>query len=346
MVKISCAYTGGVVVAMLAIFGITVGLLVNGWTESTHQLWNEVSREILSSVQTQIDDHLQTLIFASKNVPYRVQPDEDPQALLDYFAAYDTQSGYRYGSMGYLTRATGTTNGKYSWQIAKYAPSCPTFYGYFFANASIYNEFHGYCTVGTTSIDYSNITYNGFDWGLKPEEAQLVDGNITQTFLPLFVLLGQTTITHEYDRGGGYVSFAELDLGTLTSYVQQNVSVWGGRGVVIIIDNASGNTIATNAPGASLATVINSGWYVAGPTRTQYVGLDWSTYVAVPSIYEDTRAPIVVACVVSAAVVLAIVAATLLVSIMCVARPIERLSKRARGEMVHQEREEFFDDFK
>jgi hypothetical protein len=74
--------------------------------------------------------------------------------------------------------------------------------------------------------------------------------------------------------------------------------------------------------------------------------LDWSTYVAVPSIYEDTKAPIVVACVVSAVVVLAIVAATLIVSIVCIARPIERLNKRARGEMVHQEREEFFDDFK
>lgn len=342
MVKISCAYTGGVVVAMLAIFGITVGLLVNGWTESTQTLWNEVSREILSSVQTQIDDHLQTLIFASKNVPF-TPGQERTQALLDYFAAYDTQSGYRYGSMGYLTRATGTANGKFSWQDAKYFV-CPV-YGYFFANASIYSQFHGYC-ANTTTIDYSKLAYNGTDWGLKPQEAKLVDGNITQTFLPLFVLIGQTTLTFEYDRGGGYVSFAELDLGTLTSYVQQNVSVWGGRGVAIIIDNASGNTIATNAPGASLAAVINSGWYVAGPTRTRYPGLDWSTYVAVPSIYEDTKAPIVVACVVSAVVVLAIVAATLIVSIVCIARPIERLNKRARGEMVHQEREEFFDDFK
>ena len=331
-----------VVGGMLVIFAVTTGLLVNGWVESTRTLWREASAEVLAGVQTQIDDHLQTLIFASKFVPYQAEPQEDPQALLNYFTAYDTQSGYRYGSMGYLTRATGTANGKFSWQIAKYYV-CPV-YGYFFANASIYNAFHGYC-ADTTTIDYSNMTYSGFDWGMKPQEAALVDGNIAQTFLPLFVLIGQTTLTHEYGRGGGYVSFAELDLGTLTSYVQRNVSVWSGRGVAIIIDNASGQTIATNVAGVTLAAMISSGWYMAGPVRTQYPGLDWSTYVAVPSIYEDTKTPIVVACVVSAVVLLAIIALTVLLSIRFIARPIERLNKRVNGEIVH-ETKELFHDFK
>jgi len=206
---------------------------------------------------------------------------------VDYYVQYHQFSGYNISSLGYLTRAANTTNGKWSWQVAEFKPVCPV-YGYYLSNATIHPQFHGYCVDADKNIDFATLAYNGVDYGLKQEEQQLLDGVISETFLPKFELLGEPTLTYEVKRNQ-YVSFADVNLNSLSRFVAENITFIDGNSLWIR-DDATDDIIAQSRK-------ITGGYIQSFPT--QYPGLQWTTYVAKENIYEDMNRRILVACVVS-----------------------------------------------
>lgn len=290
-------------ISIVVVFAITLSILAVSWRNNANDLWTKISIEQSKLISDSVNDHLDMVEFASRFVP-------SVEDMLKYYVMYDVYSGYRFTSMGLLTRATNTSNGKYSWQIATYKPACPI-YGYFYSDQTIYNNFYGYCAT-TTSIDYSNITYRGYDWGLKPEEAQLVDGLLEETYLPIFNLLGDQTLTHEWKQPtGGLVSFAELNLQTLSNYLRQNTSL-----VAMIQDNKSGDIIATSSDYTTF-----QGWTVlAVPIKR--TGLSWTVYVGVENIYEEVNQKIALACGIAAAMAIIVIFLTFVGTYFWISKPI------------------------
>ena len=298
-----------VTLAILIVFGITMGTLVSAWKANVEDIWQDTSSELLQKIKVIIEAHLDTVIFTSRFVPL-----SSPETLLEYFVRYDQYSGYNFGSIGYLTRANGTQNGKWSWQIADFPSVCPI-YGYYFSNASIHPAFHGYCS-NFTDIDYDTIAYQGNDWGLKPEEAALVDGTLKEIFLPVHDILGSFTLTFETQRPDSYASFAELSLKTLTQFVQQNVSVWNGQGTVNIVDNDIKKVIISSGPAYNEYT---------RTFNTKYPGLDWTTYVTVHDIYGDMYYKIMISCVICAIVTAVIIFGVYIATYFWVSKPLQWL---------------------
>lgn len=306
------------ILCVAIVFGATVGILVTSWRSNIHNLWFKISTEQTENVALVIDSHLNIVDFASRFVPFN-----GPESILDYYVSYDRHSGYHFSSMGTLTRATNTTNGKYSWQIARYEAACPI-YGYFYSDQTIYDDFYGYC-CNTTTIDYSNITYRGKDWGLKPEEAQLVDGIIEETYLPIFNLLGNPTLTHEWRRENGYVSFAELDLETLSEFLKQNITT----GVVLIVDNNLGEVIASSSEIIkSPYQIQNDNWSILS-LSIKRTGLSWTIYAGVENIYQDVNYRLGVACGIALVIMVIISVFTILWTYCWITKPIQRLKNQA-----------------
>lgn len=291
---------------MVVVFGFTMGILVTSWRDNVQQQWQETSLETLRYVQDNIEDHLRAVQFAGRNVPVPVSDSISSQAptpdtLLEYFVRHrPALYGYNISSLGYLTRANNTVNGKVSWQIAEYQESCPV-WGYFFSDNAIHPDFQGYCADDDT-INFGIQAYDGQDWGLKTEESRMVDGTLQETFLPVFTLLGQRTLTYETRRtDDGYVSFADVNIETLSVFLQQNITLFNGRGVAYIMDDATDTVIASTVPRPIETT---SQWqYVRASTITR-TGLSWTTYVTVESLYTDMYYRIAVACGVCGAIAL------------------------------------------
>jgi hypothetical protein len=309
-----------ITLSIILVFGVTLTILVVSWRNNADELWSRISQEQSKLITKTIEEHLSIVEFTSQFVPSNLN------YMLRYYARYDMYSGYHFASMGLLTRATNTSNGKYSWQIATYKEACPI-YGYFYSDQSIYNNFYGYC-ANTTTIDYSTITYKGFDWGLKPQEAQLVDGIIEETYLPIFGLLGYQTLTHERRQEGGMVSFAEINLQTLSNYLRQNTTL-----VAMIKDNESGNIIATSSDYTTF-----QGWTVFAVPVTR-TGLSWTVYVGVENVYEQVNQKMAVACGIALAMTVLIIVLTVLGTYCWISKPLE--TYREHGKMSYSP----FDDF-
>jgi hypothetical protein len=261
---------------VLVTAGVTIGILVSAWKENVDALWATASTAALTTVSSEIDAHLDAVEFAAKRVPL-----SGASALLDYYVGYrNNTSAYHIDSLGYLTRAGGAGSGKYSWQIAEYYV-CPL-WGYFYSDASIHPQFHGYC-ASATSIDYSTLVYNGTDWGLKPQEAALLDGSLGDVFLPIGSIVGVPTLTYEVARLP-YASFADIDLATLVTFLRTQVNVWNGLGIATIVDVATGQVVASN----NNNNVDTSNWYAAS-FITKRSGLEWRTTVAVQNIYDNIQ---------------------------------------------------------
>jgi len=295
------------IVGISIVFGTLTGIYVSSWKANIEDTWNRVAHETLQYVEEVIQGHLRTTIFAARFVPINVAPN----ALLDYYTQYHQSSGYNISSLGYLTRAPNTTNGKWSWQVAEFKPVCPI-YGYYFSNATIYPQFHGYC-ANTNAIDFGTLAYNDFDYGLKPQEEQLLNNEITETFLPKFELLGAPTLTYEVKRDD-YVSFADINVNSLSKFIAENITFVKG-GSIWIVDNLSGEVLAQSSP-------IISGGYVQ-TFHTQYPGLEWTTYVAKQNIYSDMDNRIIIACVVSLVFTIAVAIAIYLMTYHWIVKPLK-----------------------
>lgn len=296
-------------------------------------LWAQSAAQTTQNVQMAIETHLNAVMFAAQFVP--LGDISMANRLLHYFTRHDQYSGFHYSSMGTLTRAANTTSGKWSWQVANYPPSCPQYgYGYFYSNASIHPAFHGYCAFQNLStIDWSTQTYSGFDWGLfSPTEVQLVvDATLDESFKPIFDLLNNPTLTYEVYRpteaglpasGGRYVTFAELQLSTLSTFMEQNVSVWNGQGAAYIVDTQSHQVIAPRT-GQSLDDILAQ-WSFVSMLRVQRTGLDWTLYVGVPDIYADMYYKIGVACAICACVVIALCISSILITYFWISKPLQQ----------------------
>lgn len=266
---------------ILIIFGITMGVLVSSWKTNIEIEWEKSSLDTLTNTKRIITNHLDMVIFASRFVPLNTDPDKllyyflQYDKLVYYFLQYDNYSGYNFNSVGFLTNTT--SNGKLSWQIAEYKPACPDNFGYFFTNLTIHPRFIGYCVD-----DYNKITYDGFDWGLKPQEIQIINGQISETFLPIFDLLGAFTLTFEIGRGNGMVSFAEIDLQSMRESISSKSNVF------ILDDNTQKVIVGTQIPN----------WIYKRSFRVQYPGLSWTVIVEQESIYGDMYYRIMIACVI------------------------------------------------
>jgi hypothetical protein len=302
--KLWVAVSSGIVFIVLLNTGITFAILVSAWKENVDALWSTASQTALTSVSLQINAHLDAVEFAAKRVPL------DPTLLLGYYVGYrqDPSPKYHIDSLGFLGRG-GADPAKYSWQIAEYYV-CDPQWGYFYSDASIHPQFHGYC-ANTTTIDYGTLAYNGTDWGLKPQEELLLDGTLNDVFLPIASIVGVPTLTYEVARLP-YVSFADIDLSSLVTFLTTQVNVWNGQGVVTIRDVSTGQRIASNVPWSSDVSS-TAGWYSASFT-TQRSGLQWETTVAVRNIYDNMQWRIGVACgiAVSIAIIFAVIAILLI----------------------------------
>ena len=320
-------------------FGICTGVYVYYWKTSVDTLWLQSAAQTTQNVQMAIDTHLDAVEFAAQFVP--LGDTVLANRLLHYFAHHDQYSGYSYSSMGTLTLAGNTTAGKWSWQVAKYPPSCPVepTYGYFYADASIYPAFHGYCAFQNAStIDWSIQTYSGYDWGLYvPTEAELVvDATIDQSYKPIFDLLGNPTLTFEVyrplDAGmpasrGRYVTFAELQLSTLSTFMAQNISVWNGQGAAYIVETDSQQIIAPRATATLSLAQILAQWSFVTTLRIQRAGLDWTVYVGVPDIYGDMYFKIGVASGISTAVLVVLCVLSAVIAHFWISKPLQEQRK-------------------
>jgi hypothetical protein len=305
--KLWVAVSTGIVFIVLLNTGITFAILITAWKENVDTLWDTASQTALTSVSLQIDAHLDAVAFAAKRVPL------DSGKLLEYYVGYAEEMTPRYhmDSLGFLGRGAGGDTAKYSWQIAEYYV-CPQ-WGYFYSDASIHPQFHGYC-ANTTTIDYSTLVYNGTDWGLKPEEKALLNGTLSDVFLPIGKIVNVPTLTYEVARSSSYVSFADIDLSTLVTFLTTQVNIWNGQGVAVIRDVTTDQVIASTTANTPL-----TGWYTAS-FITQRSGLHWETTVAVQNIYDNMQWRIGVALGIAVAVAVVFSAIGIVLVYLCLRR--------------------------
>ena len=303
--------------------GSAIGIMYSWWRQTAVNDWTLRANQTQRDVQQVMKNNLDFLRFAAASVPIFGR---DPLHLTHMFRAYDDASPYTFGSIGAIQRAPNTTNGKYSWQLAL-GFGC-TDYIYAYADATTpYPVFLGHCVdKATGTVAWTDSAYVGNDWGLNVQEAQLVDGLLAYTFLPVFNLLNQFTLTYELGMNGT-AYFAELNLQTFSSYVANNVT-----GNVYIYETANGALIAaTVAPVVVNGTRVNAATSTAAfisetynktqqgkswlinTARYQDVGLDWTIVIVASdwSVYADlyTLTGIAVGIAVGVAIVCALSAA-------------------------------------
>jgi hypothetical protein len=301
---------------LIVLYGILVGIMVPGWKNSAKQLWDVAATETRDNIIGIVNSTLEYVQFAARAVP-QLEPalsdmmianvGYDPKMLLRSFAAFNEFSTHRFGSFGFIRKANPAPgrreNAKVSWQIAANY-GCPT-YMYAYSDELINPAFHGYCGNANGTVEWNRRVYSGTDWGLKPQEVALLDGSIAPsgTFLPIFELLGGFTLTFELaypQTAPAYaITFAELNLTTLSNHINQKVKLVRGS-IAYIFENPSGGMIASTVPDTLIApngtrytahlnpdstirqtaTGSASDWIVLS-TRRLDVGLNWTVVVAV-----------------------------------------------------------------
>jgi hypothetical protein len=344
--KISAVVTIWTILAIAICTGVTLGICISQWQNAIISMWSETASQAEGSVRRVIEDHLNNSQFVANYVPLNSRPEE----LLQYFRQFDESGGYRYTSMGYLRSGTGP-NSKLSWQIAKYYTACP-YLGYFYSDNLTNPAFYGYC-ANTSAVNFGNRTYSGFDWGLKPQEAQLLQGSLGLTYLPIFNLLGSFTLTCEVARLP-FVAFAELDLNTLTTYFSSNILILNGLGNSYVVESSTGLMIASTVAGTVVSggerlfafnssspivretynnTQPNSKWLISN-FQTTRTGLDWITYVVVlkSDVYGNLYYSVMVAGLICMSVALVMIGLTLLGTFCWITKPIRHLAAKRNGD--------------
>ena len=348
---------------------IIIAIMVTGWQQNVKDTWNIASTQTTNNILQVLNQNLNFLKFASTSPPF-IEPllanqnmpfsNYDASRLTRMFNAYDGESGFNFGSFGMLLRANNYSNAKLSWQIAK-GFGCPD-YIYAFSDASINPSFYGYCAYQNGTIDTSKLAYNGFDWGLKPEEVQILDGTIPYTFLPIFNLLGQFTLTFETSSSLSFpkyaVTFAEISLNSFTDFVANNVSL-SLNSYVYVVETVSGDMIASNIQNTvidsdgkrlnarkSLSGIIqetfeqisNNKWIIS-TNNYKDIGIDWTIYVVAleSSIYGNMTYRIMVTSLISMAIIIISIAIIVIIMRVFVQKSINKLVARAKGEPFGEE---------
>lgn len=352
--------------ALVILYGIIMGIMVSGWKNSANEIASVASIQTRDTIMEVVNATLDFVMFAARSVPQldqtlgnKMVPNSnyDPTHLLRSFVAFNELSGYKFGSFGFLMRANPPrpplgNNAKVSWQIAS-GFGCPT-YMYAFSDNSINPAFYGYCGQANGTVDFSRRAYTGADWGLKPLEQQLLDGTMVGAFLPVFDLLGAFTLTYEMIYDSYAVTFAELDLNTLSNHISSQVDLFNNRSVSYIYETTTGALIACNIPntlfdGNNTRYTINNvpnnairetaptsnfrntnSWFIVSTTRTE-PGLNWTIVVAVRDsyIYGNMNNSIIIASCASLGVLLFLVIVLWISIYCCVNRP---LSAKKAGE--------------
>ena len=120
-----------------------------------------------------------------------------PERMIELFNFLSHDPTRQLGSLGFIMKAPNSSNGKVSWQIAL-GFGCPD-YIYAYAEPGSYPLFLGHCAYRNVTIDWNNTAYNGTDWGLKPEESELLTSSPLQTIhLPIFALIDRLMLTIEH----------------------------------------------------------------------------------------------------------------------------------------------------
>lgn len=335
-------------VALVILYAILMGVMVSGWRNSAYEIWSITSIQTRDTMMEVVNATLDFVQFAARSVPQMDQAlgnkmigdsGYDPTQLLRNFAAFNELSGYRFGSFGFLMHAKPSlpSNAKVSWQIAS-GFGCPT-YMYAFSDNSINPAFYGYCGQSNGTVDFSQRAYTGFDWGLKPQEQELLDGTLGSpgVFLLVFDLLGAFTLTYELIYDSYAVTFAELDLTTLSNHISSQIEIFNNKSVAYIYETNSGALIASNVPGSlfdenntryTIDTVpvvpiretakgTNAAWLTVSTRRTE-PGLNWTIVVGVQEsyVYNNMNTRIIIASCAGLGVLIFLVI-TLWISIYC-----------------------------
>lgn len=271
---------------LLAVGGAVLGLCIGGWKNSAYYTWEVTANATLTNVVQDVNRNLQFVEFAARSVAHiaaNQQTTPLSRLLAEMYDAYDGESGYSFGSFGYM-QFNGTA--KTSWQIAS-GFGCPD-YMYAYSDPVIWPTFVGYC-VNRSGIYLDNVTdYVGTDWGLKPQEKLLFAGSINQTFLPITTLIGMPTLTFEiYDNSMQAVLFAEMNLTTFSNDVS---SYQGSVAFIYVCETASQLMIASSVPNTVLfpngtrqmlppldrSNFVIWSQRILSPDWTIYTGLTWN----------------------------------------------------------------------
>ena len=308
---------------LIAACGSLMLILGIQWSNDAYNVWTAISTQTINNTAIIVDNHIRFIKFSAYTIT-QVKDRTDQYHMSQMFTSFTLKSGYNLGSFGFMERQLPT--GKLSWQIAA-GFGCPTLIWAYCDNAT-WPQFHGYCVNydGSYYLD-SKLDYNGTDTGFKPYELELLNGQRADVFLPVFDLLGQTTLTYEMAfNGNTMIAFAEINLKTLSSYLARYASV-----SVVVVDTASGNVTASNVPGLlKFPTNVANGTTVNGTVwwSQRYIDntLDWTIYSGVPyaTIYEQIRYTIIASII--GCVVLVVVAgiAMFLVTYCCITRQIQK----------------------
>lgn len=346
--------------------------------------WVASSQQAQRDITAVINDNLHFLKFAAASVPIFIPQLPlsafDPTELSRMFRAYDDASIYTFTSLGIIRKAPNTTNGKLSWQLAQGFGCTPYIYAY--SDAQINPAFDGFCADVNGQYNDSNPVYMGLDWGLKPEEELLLSGHMPYTFLPIFNLLSQFTLTYEMvGWATGLlmtnttpvlgVSFAEMDLRVFSAYVANNIT---GNAYVMETQTTGmiASTLNNSVVNATLArqfantstfplisqtfafALANPGGVVDGYTngwrvtasRYQDTGLDWTVVVVIPNsqIYDGLEYSIIVASVISFGIILIAIGVIVLLNVCCIRKSFMYLARRLNGD--NAEGSHFFTEFR
>ena len=128
-------------------------------------------------------------------------------------------------------------------------PACP---GYLYGFTTAAPGYESYCIADSGAVDYSQVRYSGPDYGLAPEEVDLIEGRTSADFLPVFNLVGRQSLTYELAwrcnsvtaRQAYGISFAQTNLLLLSAYFQSMAQ----DGVIYVVERASGLLVASNVP--------------------------------------------------------------------------------------------------
>lgn len=370
---------------LVVLFGCVIGIMITGWQNSVTNTWNIASIQTQNNIMQAMNASIDHVKFASRSIPF-IEPliseqnipdaDYDPNRIVRSLDAFNTASGYQLGSFGMLMGKDGAPDAKLSWQIAiGFGCDSDPHEGeiYAFSDLSIHPRFIGYCVFKNETIDTSFLAYDAFDWGLKPEEKAILNGDIEETFI-LVSLLGQFTLTYEigypnYVAGPKYaVTFAELNLQTFSDYLAQDITIMDGKGYAYVFETTTGAMIASTIPdtvvmpnGTRFLThsspnevianthefdSISSDWLVTHANRVE-PGIDWTVVVAVRSsdVYGDMYYSILVASMVSLTILIVLIIATFVGAHLWITRPVQNLMRKVRGEKVERVHYTPFDDF-
>lgn len=245
-----------VITVTLSSFGVLQSAFRNQLTIHYDVLTAQVNHEITTVANQIVYDLRETAKAVYDSEPLLQQCDMPRANYSDAVLVrlFNSMSSERrpLGSLGIIQWAPNTTNGKVSWQVVA-GYGCPTLM-YAAAEPSTYPTFTGYCINATTGEKAPGPpAYIGTDWGLKPEEADmLVTQTRTNVFLPVFALLGYYTLTYEErvtcsGSNKSYAAvFAELSLAKLDATLADLTNK--STGASVILERTTGLLIGSSIP--------------------------------------------------------------------------------------------------